>query len=39
VPTASALEQATFLRVDKGSLLLISADNQVILRLEPASGS
>lgn len=38
VPTASTLEQATFLRTDKGRLLLISANNQVILRLEPPSG-
>jgi hypothetical protein len=35
VPTASALGAAAYLRISGGRLLLISAHNQVILRLEP----
>jgi hypothetical protein len=39
VPTASALQSAAFLRVDKGHLLLVSEHDQVILRLAPAADS
>jgi hypothetical protein len=38
VPAASALQSAGFLRISKGRLLLVSDNDQVILRLARAAG-